>query len=122
MCAGGGPGSSGTSSHSSSSWRAIGWMIGHHRRMQPRPRVLAVAQSADPGGAELALKRLAERLPDHGFDVEIAQLPIGSVERGGWPRAVVSWPRAKRKARSADLVLLNGVATQRLAPAMTNAV
>src|SRR5204862_773160 len=40
--------------------------------MQPRPRVLAVAQSADLGGAELALMRVAERLPELGFDVELA--------------------------------------------------
>ena len=96
-------------------------MIGDHRRMQPRPRVLAVAQSAQPGGAELALQRIAERLPEHGFDVDFADLPIGDVQRGGWPRALASWPGARRAAEAADLVLLNGVATQRLAPAMTSA-
>src|SRR4051794_19169937 len=97
-------------------------MIGHHRRMQPRPRVLAVAQSAEPGGAELALKRIAARLGEHGFDVDVEHLPVGSVQRGGWPRALASWPKARREAASADVVLLNGVATQRLAPAMTGAV
>src|SRR3954452_3158013 len=97
-------------------------MIRDDRPMQPRPRVLAVAQSASPGGAELALTRLAKRLPGLGFDVEIvtpADLPIGPIAGGGWPRAVLSWPRARRLARDVDLVLLNGVVTQRLAPAMT---
>jgi glycosyltransferase involved in cell wall biosynthesis len=97
-------------------------MIGHHPPMQPRPRVLAVAQSAEPGGAELALQRVAERLPAHGFEVDFAGLPIGNVRRGGWPRALLSWPKARRAARAADVVLMNGVATQRLAPAMTDAV
>jgi glycosyltransferase involved in cell wall biosynthesis len=97
-------------------------MIGHHRPMQPRPRVLAVAQSTDLGGAELALTRVAERLPELGFDVEVVlpdRLPVGGLSPGAWPRAVASWPRARRMARSFDLVLLNGIVTQRLAPAMT---
>src|SRR3954449_9360709 len=105
-------------------------MIGDHRPMQPRPRVLAVAQSAEPGGAELALVRIAERLPEMGFDVEIAtpdgragryRLPVGGLTPGAWPRAAAVWPRARRLARQFDLVLLNGIVTQRLAPAMTDA-
>lgn len=109
--------------------------------MQPRPRVLAVAQSAEMGGAELALARILERLPTLGFDVEVAaprasrrihpppsedgRLPaqhrvaVGGLAAGAWPRAVVSWPRARQLAAGFDLVLLNGVVTQRLAPAMT---
>ena len=65
------------------------WMIRDHRPMQPRPRVLAVAQSADLGGAELALLRVAERLPEHGIDVEIAEprCPIGGDRRQGAWRA-----------------------------------
>jgi glycosyltransferase involved in cell wall biosynthesis len=104
-------------------------MIGDHRPMQPRPRVLAVAQSADPGGAERALMRLAERLPSLGFDVEIAspgpgfdhRLAVGDLAGGAWPRAVAGWPRARRLARRFDVVVLNGIVTQRLAPAMTRA-
>jgi glycosyltransferase involved in cell wall biosynthesis len=104
-------------------------MIGDHRAMQPRPRVLAVAQSAEPGGAERALVRVAERLPELGFDVELAspargvdhRLPVGGLAVGAWPRAVAAWPRARRVARGFDLVLLNGIVTQRLAPAMTTA-
>src|SRR4051812_2209102 len=102
-------------------------MIRDHRPMQPRPRVLAVAQSATPGGAELALQRIAARLPGLGFDVELAspgatgdhRLAVGGLAAGAWPRAVVAWPRARRLARAFDVVLLNGVVTQRLAPAMT---
>jgi glycosyltransferase involved in cell wall biosynthesis len=138
-------------------------MIRDHRPMQPRPRVLAVAQSTDLGGAELALLRIAERLPELGFDVEIAvpgdgpvadaaarlggsadqradagarlggrahrtaarlgaathRLPVGGLAAGAWPRAVAGWPRARSLARRFDVVLLNGIVTQRLAPAMT---
>src|SRR5215210_6409075 len=104
-------------------------MIRDHRPMQPRPRVLAVAQSANLGGAELALARIAERLPELGFDVEMAspgrdaahRLPVGGLAAGAWPRALLGWPRARRLARHFDLVLLNGIVTQRLAPAMTAA-
>jgi glycosyltransferase involved in cell wall biosynthesis len=99
-------------------------MIGHHRPMQPRPRVLAVAQSTGLGGAELALTRVAERLPALGFDVEVVfpdRLPVGGLSPGAWPRAVASWPRARRMSQGCDLVLLNGIVTQRLAPAMTAA-
>jgi glycosyltransferase involved in cell wall biosynthesis len=110
-------------------------MIRDDRPMQPRARVLAVAQSADLGGAELALLRVARRLPEHGIDVELTvpgpgrtadaagspaahRLPVGRIDEGGWPRALIAWPRARRLARAFDAVLLNGVVTQRLAPAM----
>ncbi|MEA2482492.1 MAG: hypothetical protein QOC55_439 [Thermoleophilaceae bacterium] len=76
------------------------------------------------GGAELALQRIAQRLPAHGFDVSVVtprELPLGGIQRGGWPRAVASWPRARRLAARSDVVLLNGIVTQRLAPAMTAA-
>src|SRR3954469_1922074 len=104
-------------------------MIRDHRPMQPRPRVLAVAQSAEPGGAERALTRIAERLPALGFDVELAspgpgadhRLAVGGLAIGAWPAAVAAWPRARRLARRFALVLLNGIVTQRLAPAMTSA-
>src|SRR5690242_6081820 len=76
--------------------RAAAASIRDHRAMQPRPRVLAVAQSADPGGAERALARIAERLPSEGFDVELAspgrganhRLPVGGLAAGAWPRAL----------------------------------
>ena len=122
--------------------------------MQPRARVLAVAQSAALGGAELALLRISERLPEHGIDVDYAtpgagpvadaasadvadatsadaadadsragrvhRLPVGGLSAGAWPRALATWPRARRLARGYDAIVLNGVVTQRLAPAMWN--
>src|SRR3954468_4752562 len=104
-------------------------MIRDHRPMQPRPRVLAVAQSADLGGAELALMRIAERLPDHGFDVSLSspgrgarlRLPARGPAARAWPRALAAWARPRRMAGRFALVLLNGIVTQRLAPAMTDA-
>ena len=107
--------------------------------MQPRPRVLAVAQSPNLGGAELALLRLARLLPERGFDVvaavpapgplaaalsaegfETALLPIGGLGRGEWRGAVGGWPRgamALRRFRP-DVVWLNGVVTLRAVPGL----
>jgi glycosyltransferase involved in cell wall biosynthesis len=103
-----------------------------------RAKVLAVAQAAELGGAEYALLRIARRLPERGFEVEIATpgrgavadaadrdgipvhaLAVGALRGGAWPRAVVGWPRARRlmRRRSPDLVYLNGTVAQRLAPA-----
>lgn len=101
-------------------------------------RVLAVAQAAELGGAEYALLRIARRLPARGFDVEVTvpgrgatgeafraaglplhRLAVGPLRGGGWPRAVLSMPRARRLARRVDpeLVYLNGTVAQRVAPA-----
>ena len=104
--------------------------------MEARARVLAAVQSAGLGGAELALLRIARLLPERGWDIDFAvpgpgptadaaagrvhRLPVGGLATGAWPRAVASWPRARRLARDYDLVLLNGIVTQRLAPAMWN--
>lgn len=106
-------------------------------------QVLAVAQSAALGGAELALLRIAQRLPEHGFEVQLAvpsdgplrnaaraqglrvhRLPVGRLQAGGWPRAVLAWPRTRAlvKQLDPDLVWLNGGVAQRLAPAMGGAV
>jgi glycosyltransferase involved in cell wall biosynthesis len=102
-------------------------------------RVLAVAQAAEPGGAELALLRLVPALAAEGVDLELAvpaeggvarrarelglrvhELPIGPLRRGGWPRAVLAWPRARALVRRAhpDVIWLNGVVPQRLVPAL----
>jgi glycosyltransferase involved in cell wall biosynthesis len=108
-------------------------MIRDHRAMQPRARVLAVLQSANPGGAEIALLRIAPLLEARGIDLEFTlparahtwevagtwRLPVGATRAGSWPRAVLAWPRARRLARRYDAVILNGIATQRLAPAMS---
>jgi glycosyltransferase involved in cell wall biosynthesis len=102
-------------------------------------RVLAVAQAAEPGGAELALLRLVPALAAEGVELELAvpseggvaraarelgvrvhELPLGRLRRGGWPRAVLAWPRARSLVRSLrpDVVWLNGVVPQRLVPAL----
>jgi glycosyltransferase involved in cell wall biosynthesis len=103
--------------------------------------VLAICQAAEPGGAERALLRVARHLPAHGFELVLTapargaleeearaaglpvhHLAVGGFERGRWPRAVMSWPRARALARrlAPDLVYLNGAVTQRLAPALLN--
>lgn len=104
-----------------------------------RVKVLAVAQSAALGGAELALLRIAQGLPEHGFELQVAvpsdgplrdaaraqnlrvhRLPVGRLEPGGWARAVLAWPRTRALVQrlAPDLIWLNGGVTQRLAPAM----
>jgi glycosyltransferase involved in cell wall biosynthesis len=107
-----------------------------------RAKVLAVSQAADLGGAEYALLRIARRLPERGFDVELATpargrlmdaadregipvhtLAVGALRAGAWPRAVAGWPRARRPMRrlEPDLLYLNGTVSQRLAPAFAGA-
>ena len=102
-------------------------------------RVLAVAQAAELGGAELALLRLAPGLADEGVQLELAvpgeggvaraardaglavhQLRFGPLRRGGWPRALLAWPRAHLLVRRLrpDVVWLNGIVPQRLVPAL----
>jgi glycosyltransferase involved in cell wall biosynthesis len=102
-------------------------------------RVLAVAQAAELGGAEHALLRLVPGLRDDGVEVvlavpaeggvaraardrglEVHVLPVGPLRRGGWPRAVLAWPRARRLVGRLrpDVVWLNGVVPQRLVPAL----
>jgi glycosyltransferase involved in cell wall biosynthesis len=102
-------------------------------------RVLAVAQAAEPGGAEHALLRLGPALAAEGIELELAvpaeggvgragreqglrvhELPIGSLRRGALPRAVAGWPRVRRLMRgmSFDVAWLNGVVPQRVVPAL----
>jgi len=105
-------------------------------------RVLAVAQSAELGGAEYSLLRLARLLPSHGFEVEIAspapgpleaaareagiathRLAVGGLRAGAWARAAAALPRARAIARSGGfgLAWLNGTVAQRLAPGLGGA-
>ena len=102
-------------------------------------RVLAVAQAAEPGGAELALLRLAPALAAQEVELELAvpaeggvarrarelgvrahELPLGPLRRGGWPRAVLAWPRTRALVGRIrpDVVWLNGVVPQRIVPAL----
>ena len=103
-------------------------------------RVLAVLQSAELGGAELALLRTAPRLVDeHEVKLELAlpgdgpagdraralglavhRLELGSLRTGGWPRAALAWPRTRQLVRrvAPNVVWLNGVVPQRVVPAL----
>ena len=102
-------------------------------------RVLAVAQAAEPGGAEHALLRLGPPLAAEGVELELAvpgegavaragreqglrvhELPIGSLRRGALARSVVGWPRVRRLMRvtSFDVAWLNGVVPQRIVPVL----
>ena len=102
-------------------------------------RVLAVAQAAEPGGAEHALLRLGPALASEGVELELAvpaeggvaraardqgmrvhELPIGSLRRGALARAVIGWPRVRRHVRDLgpDVAWLNGVVPQRIVPAL----
>jgi glycosyltransferase involved in cell wall biosynthesis len=102
-------------------------------------RVLAVSQAAELGGAERALLRLVPALAKDGVQIELAVpadggvaragrelglrvhvVPFGPLSRGGWPRAVLGWPRARAVVRRVrpDVVWLNGIVPQRLVPAL----
>jgi glycosyltransferase involved in cell wall biosynthesis len=97
-------------------------------------RVLAVCAVAHPGGAEIGLLRLARRLVARGHELTLAtpepgpmddaglpvvRLELGGLERGAGARAAQSFPRARKLARDADLVYLNGTVSGRLLPALT---
>ncbi len=97
-------------------------------------RILAVCAVAHPGGAEIGLLRLGRRLRARGHELTLAtpgpgplddagfavvRLPLGGLDRGAGARAVGSWPRARRLARDADLVYLNGTVCGRLLPALS---
>jgi glycosyltransferase involved in cell wall biosynthesis len=85
------------------------------------PSLLAVAQAEHPGGAEIVLQRLLGRLRERGWDIRETTprtLPVGGLARGAGARAVLSWPQARRLARRADVVYLNGGVAGRLLPAL----
>ena len=100
-------------------------------------RLLAVAAVDHPGGAEIGLARLLRRLAARGWEVTLttpagaglpgagaartAALPVGGLARGTGARALRSWPRARRLARSADVAYLNGTVAGRLLPAVRGA-
>lgn len=89
--------------------------------------LLAVCAVDQPGGAEIGLSRLLARLTERGWTAtvttpsgvrETAALPVGGLDRGAGARAALSWPRARRLARRADIVYLNGGVPARLLPAL----
>lgn len=98
-----------------------------------RRRLLAVQAVAHPGGAEIGFLRLARRLRERGWVVELTtpetgpldgaglpmhRLAVGGLAGGAGARAVGSWPRARALARRFDVVYLNGTVPARLLPAL----
>lgn len=105
-------------------------------------RVLALAQSSELGGAELALLRIARRLPAHGFEMWLAtpgdgplaeaageagipvrRVQVGGLSRRSWAGLARGLPQARRLVRrlAPDLVYLNGAVTLRAWPALHGA-
>jgi glycosyltransferase involved in cell wall biosynthesis len=102
------------------------------------PRLLAICAVERPGGAEIGLLRLIERL--HDWDVTIAtpgpgplaaraaaigarveHLRVGGLGAGEGARALASWPRAPALARAHDVAYCNGGVAARLLPALRGA-
>jgi glycosyltransferase involved in cell wall biosynthesis len=98
-------------------------------------KLLAVCQVDRPGGPEIGLLRLLDRLDAYGWDIAITSpglaptpladagwpweaLEVGGLAHGAGARAVASWPRARRLARDADVTYLNGTVAGRLLPAL----
>ncbi|HEV2818910.1 MAG TPA: glycosyltransferase family 4 protein [Solirubrobacteraceae bacterium] len=96
-------------------------------------RLLAVQAVAHPGGAEIGFLRLAARLCERGWQVELTtpeagpldsagppvhRLAVGGLARGAGARAVGAWPRARSLARRFEVVYLNGTVPARLLPAL----
>ncbi len=101
-------------------------------------RLTAVAPVDHPGGAEIHLLRLLAGLADRGWEIAFTTpgegplrdeairagyrwcpLALGGLAPGTGARAVASWPRARRIARTeADVVYLNGAVCGRLLPAL----
>ena len=82
--------------------------------------MLAVNAVAHPGGAEIGLQRLTERLA--GWEVTTVgpdTLPVGGLHRGEGRAALRSWPKARRLARGRDVVYLNGTVAGRLLLALS---
>ena len=100
-------------------------------------RLLCICAVAEPGGAEVGLVRLLRRLGDRGWAPTVTSpapggvrqavlahgwawepLDAGGLPRGAGLRAAGSMPRARRLARAADAVYLNGGVPGRLLPAL----
>jgi glycosyltransferase involved in cell wall biosynthesis len=100
-------------------------------------RLLAVCPVDHPGGAETGLLRLLTRLDPAAWRIHLttpgpgplrdaareagwewSSLPLGGLARGQGIRALLSWPRARRLTRDADVVYLNGTVAGRLLPAL----
>lgn len=107
--------------------------MSRHGDRNARPRLLAVQAVGHPGGAEIGFLRLARRLCERGWRVELAtpeagpldgaglhvhRLAVGGLAGGAGARAVGAWPRARALARRFEIVYLNGTVPARLLPAL----
>jgi glycosyltransferase involved in cell wall biosynthesis len=96
-------------------------------------KLLAVNAVDHPGGAEVGLLRLAERLRERDWELTLTSPQEGPLSEAGYPwlrldvgglghgegaRAVGSWPRALRLAQRFDVVYLNSTVCGRLLPAL----
>jgi glycosyltransferase involved in cell wall biosynthesis len=103
------------------------------------PRLLAINAVAEPGGAEIGLLRLLERLPHwdvtlttpgpgaladraRELGARIERVKLGGLQRHRGARAVLAWGNVARLARRHDVVYCNGtVAARALPPAVGRA-
>jgi glycosyltransferase involved in cell wall biosynthesis len=100
-------------------------------------RLLAVTPVDHPGGAEIALLRLLDRLGQRGWEITLTtpgqgplrdavlergwrweSLALGGLAGGAGMRAVLSWRKARRLITRVDVAYLNGTVTGRLLPAL----
>lgn len=100
-------------------------------------RLLAVTPVDHPGGAEIGLLRLLDRLARRDWEIVLTSpgdgplrdaalervwrweaLPLGGLGRHSGARAIAAWPKARRLARGFDVVYLNGTVCGRLLPAL----
>ena len=72
--------------------------------------------STTAGTADGVCQHANIKVPDPGWGWE--RLAVGGLARGAGARAVMSWPRARRLARDADVVYLNGGVAARVLPAV----
>lgn len=100
------------------------------------PSLLAINAVAHPGGAEIGLLRLIERLPGWQVSLTTPQpgpladeaerlgatthlLAVGALRARGGARALLSMARAARLASRHDVTYLNGTVAARLLPALS---
>lgn len=97
-------------------------------------RLLGVNAVDHPGGAEIGLLRLSERLAKRGWEITMTspsddgpltkaghahlKLDVGGLGAGEGARAVASWPKAMLLARDYDVLYLNSTVCGRLLPAL----
>ena len=81
--------------------------------------MLVINGVSHPGGAEIGLQRLVERLD--GWEVELIAPAVGGLQRRRGARALLSMPGIARRARGHDVVYCNGTVAARTLPAVRGA-